>query len=312
MSERPTVSAPFASPPAGPAIFDRQLIRCRRTRIAEHFGAHDFLLREAAARMADRLADVRRRFPVAVNFGGSALSPDLRDAMGIHTVIHTDLAEAFARRAGPHSVVADEEWLPFRPACFDLVTSLLTLHRVNDLPGALIQANRCLKPDGLFLAALFGGETLKELRRAWTEAEAAVEGGVSPRIAPFLDIRDAGGLLQRAGFALPVADVDTLTVTYADPLALMRELRGMGETNALVERRRLPLRRETLFKAAEAYRDLFGMADGRIPATVQLIWLTGWAPDESQPKPARRGSATMRLADALNAVGKQSADQERK
>jgi SAM-dependent methyltransferase len=296
--------SPLAGSTATPVVFDRRLIRARRDRAQARFGDHDFLVREVAARLVDRLEDVQRRFPTALDLGAhrGGLAESLAGRFGIETLVQTEFSPAFARGLDGLAVAADEEWLPFAAARFDLVVSALALHRVNDLPGALIQANRSLKPDGLFLAALPGGETLKELRHAFMEAEAAIDGGVSPRVAPFVDVRDAGALLQRAGFALPVADLDNLTVTYADPFALMRELRGMGESNALAERRRAPLRRTTLAKVAEAYRDLYGLADGRVPATVQIVWLTGWAPAPSQPKPARRGSATVRLADALKAI----------
>lgn len=306
-----TPDSPPADPAATPVVFDRRLVRARRDRAHPRFDDHDFLVREVAARLAERLEDVQRRFPVALDLGAhrGALRDALAGRFGIETLVQTEFSPAFARDLGGHAVAADEEWLPFAPACFDLVVSAMALHRVNDLPGAMIQASRSLKPDGLFLAALPGGETLKELRHAFMEAEAAIEGGVSPRVAPFVDVRDAGALLQRAGFALPVADLDNLTVTYADPFALMRELRGMGESNALAERRRVPLRRATLVKAAEAYRDLYGLPDGRVPATVQVVWLTGWAPAPSQPKPARRGSATVRLADALKAIAAEDDDQ---
>lgn len=261
-------------------IFDRALVRRRRERAAPGFTDHDFLIREAALRLAERLEDVNRPFPLALDLGCAAgeIGAVLDGRFGIRTLVHADSSEALARRAGRAALVADEEWLPFGNAAFDLIVSVLTLHRVNDLPGSLVQIRHALRPDGLFLACLFGGESLKELRRAFAEAEIAVEGGVSPRVAPFLDLRDAAGLLQRAGFAMPVADIDALTITYPDPFALMRDLRGMGESNALAERRRTPLRRATLHAAAEAYRDLFSLPDGRVPATIQLVWLTGWSP----------------------------------
>jgi NADH dehydrogenase [ubiquinone] 1 alpha subcomplex assembly factor 5 len=194
---------------------------------------------------------------------------------------------------------ADEEALPFAEQSLDLVVSGLALHFVNDLPGTLIQIRRALKPDGLLLAALLGGATLTELRTAFLTAEEELEGGASPRVAPFADVRDLGGLLQRAGFALPVADSDTVTVTYREPLALMLELRAMGSSNALTERSRRPLRRATLARAIEIYRERFGLPDGRVPATFEIVTLTGWAPHPSQPKPLRPGSATTRLADVL-------------
>ena len=195
--------------------------------------------------------------------------------------------------------VTDEEVLPFAPGSLDLVVSALSLQFVNDLPGTLIQIRRALKPDGLFLAALIGGESLTELRQAFAAAEAEVEGGVSPRVAPFADLRDLGALLQRAGFALPVADVDRVIVRYASPLDLMQELRRMGAGNVLLERRRVPLKRATLRRMLEVYAERFGGADGRIPATFEIVWLSGWAPHESQQQPLAPGSAKTRLADAL-------------
>jgi SAM-dependent methyltransferase len=195
--------------------------------------------------------------------------------------------------------VADEETLPFRDGSLDLVVSALALQFVNDLPGALIQIRRALKPDGLFLAALIGGDSLAELRAAFAQAESEVEGGISPRVAPFADLRDLGALLQRAGLALPVTDIDRVTVRYASPLALMHDLRRMGATNVLTERRRKPLRRATLRRLFEIYAERFADPDGRIRATFEIVWLSGWAPHESQQQPLKPGSARARLADAL-------------
>ena len=197
------------------------------------------------------------------------------------------------------AVAADEEALPFRDASLDLVVSVLALQFVNDLPGTLIQIRRALKPDGLLLAALAGGDTLIELRQAFAAAEAEVEDGVSPRVAPFSDVRDMGALLQRAGFALPVTDVDRITVRYGSPLALMHDLRRMGATNPLVERSRRPLKRATLMRMMEVYAERFSDPDGRIRATFEIVWLSGWAPHESQQKPLAPGSARQRLADVL-------------
>jgi SAM-dependent methyltransferase len=211
-------------------------------------------------------------------------------------------AEAMPARSGTHApalVAADEEALPFRDGAFDLIVSALTLQFVNDLPGALVQIRRTLKPDGLFLAALVGGETLTELRQAFAAAESEIEGGASPHVAPFADLRDLGALLQRAGFALPVADSDRITVRYDSVFALMHDLRRMGATNALVDRRRAPLRRATLMRMAEIYAEKFADNDGRIRATFEIVWLSGWAPHPSQQQPLRPGSAKARLADAL-------------
>jgi len=193
------------------------------------------------------------------------------------------------------------ETLPLTEGAFDLVVSTLLLHVANDPVGQLIQMRRALKPDGLMLAALFGGQTLSELRASLAEAEVECEGGLSPRVAPMAEIRDLGGLLQRAGFAMPVADSERLTVTYATPLHLMRELRAMGETNILTARRRQPMRRKTLMRACEIYAEHFGAPDGRVRATFEIVFLTGWAPGPAQPKALRPGSATVRLADALGA-----------
>ena len=227
---------------------------------------------------------------------------------GVGDVVSADLSDAMVRHAPAPRVVADEEALPFAVGAFDLVVSNFALHWVNDLPGALIQIRRALKADGLFLAAMPGGETLHELRRSLLEAEAAVEGGASPRTSPFADVRDAGALLQRAGFALPVVDTDTITVTYADALALMRDLRSMGETNAVVARRKGMTRRETLFAAASRYQALFADDDGRLPATFEILFLTAWAPHQSQQKALRPGSAAARLSDALDAEEKEAGE----
>src|SRR6202167_1432886 len=196
-------------------------------------------------------------------------------------------------------VATDEEALPFGDATFDLIVSALTLQFVNDPPGVLVQIRRALKPDGLFLGALIGGETLTELRQAFAAAESEVEGGASPRVAPFADLRELGALLQRAGFALPVADVDRLTVRYDSVFGLMRDLRRMGATNVLNARRRVPLKRATLIRMAEIYAERFADDDGRVRATFEIVWLSGWAPHPDQQQPLKPGSAKTRLAEAL-------------
>ncbi len=286
-------------------IFDRRLLRRRRDRAAAGFADHDFLVREVAARLADRLDDITRRFPCVLDLGchDGTFGRALAGRGGIETLVQADLSPVMAARAraGGPALVLDEEALPFAETSFDAVFSLLGLHWVNDLPGALIQIRRALKPDGLLLAAMFGGDTLIELRQSLMQAEIDTVGGAGPRVSPFAELRDAGGLLQRAGFALPVVDADTVTVTYADPLALMRDLRGMGETNAVHDRPRQTLRRDTFARAAEIYRDRFTQADGRIPATFQIITLTAWAPAASQQQPLAPGTAKSRLADALDA-----------
>jgi SAM-dependent methyltransferase len=288
-------------------VFDRALVVRRKDRAAAAIGAHDFLLAAACDDIVERLALVRRRFENALVMGGfhGLLAGRLRTDAGIALVVEQESSTALLKRAVAHAgrsvVLADEEALPFRDGSLDLVVSALSLQLVNDLPGTILQVRRALKPDGLFLGALLGGTTLQELRSAFLAAEAEIEGGASPRVAPFADVRDLGALLQRAGFALPVADSDTLTVTYATPLDLMHELRGMGATNALVLRSRKPLRRATLMRACEIYQEQFAAEDGRVRATFELVTMTGWAPHESQQKPLAPGSARTRLADALAA-----------
>jgi NADH dehydrogenase [ubiquinone] 1 alpha subcomplex assembly factor 5 len=280
------------------ALFDRRMVRRRRDRAASTLADHDFLHREIADQLADRLRDVKRNFTTALDLGGGHGTTQFNPRPEF--LVTADLSERLLRRAAvPATVAADEEFLPFADNTFDLIASTLSLHWVNDLPGALVQIRRALKPDGLFLAAILGGDTLIELRRAFLEAEAETTGGTSPHTSPVADVADAGALLQRAGFALPVVDTDTLTVTYADMFALMRDLRGMGEANSVAARRRTFLRRDTLFAAAARYQELYADEDGRIPATFQIIWMTGWAPHEAQQQPLRPGSGTTRLADAL-------------
>lgn len=282
-------------------VFNRRVVRLHRDRAAPVLDDHGFLLDEVGERLADRLTDVKRRFPFALDLGchTGGMGRLLGRRGGIETLVQCDLSPEMARRAGGLSLAADEEALPFAESSFDLVLSCLSLHWVNDLPGALVQIRRALKPDGLFLAAMLGGETCRELRTALAEAEAACEGGLSPRVSPFVDVRDAGALLQRAGFALPVVDCDTITVSYADPLKLMRDLRLMGEGNALIERRKGFTRRATMMDAAARYREMFGDERGRVTATFQAITMTAWAPHPSQPKPLAPGSAKARLAEAL-------------
>ena len=280
---------------SSPIIFDRKLLRVRRRR-AERLGASDFLIERVAVDIAERLAVVLRQFDLAVDLGtaGDAVRRALAASGKVGAIV---AASPWA--SGPLAVVADEEALPFRDGAIDLVVSALSLQLTNDLPGVLVQIKRALRPDGLLLAALLGGDTLTELRQAFAQAEAEIEDGISPRVAPFADLRELGALLQRAGFALPVTDVDRVTVRYASPIALMHDLRAMGATNVLAERRRRPLRRATLRRMIEIYGDRFADADGRIRATFEIVWLSGWAPHESQQQPLRPGSARQRLADAL-------------
>ena len=279
--------------PPNSLVFDRALLRRRQAR-ARTLGPETFLVDRVAADLAERLGAVLRQFEIAVDLGTPTNA--VYEALASSKAIGTLFA---ARSLSPVDIVADEETLPFRDASLDLVVSALALQFVNDLPGALIQIRRALKPDGLFLAALLGGDTLTELRAAFAQAEAEVEGGVSPHVAPFADVREMGALLQRAGFALPVTDTERITVRYSSPFVLMSELRRMGATNVLAERRRTPLRRATLKRMTEIYAQRFADADGKIRATFDVVWLSGWAPHSSQQKPLRPGSAQARLADAL-------------
>lgn len=282
-------------------IFDRRLLVRRRARYADQAGAHDFLLQRAGEDLTHRLDAISREFPLALSLGShhGPLSRLLEGKPQIGELISADACLPLLKESGGTMVVCDEESLPFRQGALDLVVSALSLQLVNDLPGALIQIRRALKPDGLFLAAVLGGETLHELRHAFGVAEDEIEGGVSPRVAPFADVRDCGSLLQRAGFALPVTDTDVVTVSYATPFDLMNEVRAMGAGNVLTERRRVPLKRKTLLRMAEIYAAAYPAEGGRVAATFEIIYLTGWAPDASQPKPLQPGSARARLADAL-------------
>jgi SAM-dependent methyltransferase len=273
------------NPQTPPALFDRALLHARQQR-AHVQGEVTFLLDRVAEDMSDRLAAVTREFQAAA-----------------------DLWTPGEGLTGPPSlkrIVLDEagaEKLPFTPESLDLIVSALALQFVNDLPGVLAQIRRALKPDGLLLAAMIGGDSLIELRQAFAAAEAECEGGVSPRVAPFADLRDIGALLQRAGFALPVTDVDRVVVRYGNAFALMQDLRRMGAANVLIERRRTPSRRATLLRMAEIYAERFADADGRIRATFDIIWLSGWAPHASQQQPLKPGSAKASLAEAVKKAG---------
>lgn len=291
-------------------VFDRALVRRHRDRAATGYGRYAFLTEEIADRLTDRLLDIKRVFPVALDLGARTGGFDkIRGhSGGIETLLQADLSPAMLQATNGPAAVADEEWLPFAEESLDLVVSNLSLHWVNDLPGALVQINRALKPDGLFLGALLGGDTLMELRDSLMTAEIELTGGAGPRVSPFADLRDGGALLQRAGFALPVVDSDRVTVSYNTIFDLMADLRGMGETNATVERARTPLTRRLLLQAAEVYQDRYTEPDGRLRATFHVIYLHGWAPHESQPKPLRPGSAKQRLAQVLGSTEKSAGE----
>jgi NADH dehydrogenase [ubiquinone] 1 alpha subcomplex assembly factor 5 len=261
-------------------LFDRRAWRLHRDRAARRGGV-EFLHAEVADRLVDRIEDVHHDFRAALDLGAhfGALSRALARRPEIDRVVAADPSTGFLRPLGGMRVAADPDLMPFRGGTFDLTVSVLALHWVGDLPGALVQIRRILRPGGLFLGAMLGGSTLVELRTALIEAELIEEGGVSPRVSPAAELGDVAGLLLRTGFAMPVADAEKITVTYRDALALMHDLRGMGETNALTARRRTPLRRATLARAALVYAERFGLPDGRIPATFEILFLTGWAPE---------------------------------
>jgi SAM-dependent methyltransferase len=277
-----------------PRLFDARLIRQRLARVApEHLR---FLVDAVADEARQRIDLILRDFPLCLVHGVGCTETSRRLAVSgrFGTVI-----SAAASLGAAADVVFDPEAAPLAPQSLDCIVSLLTLQSVNDLPGALIQMRRALKPDGLFLACLFGGATLGELRQAWIEAESDERGGITPRVAPFAEVRDMGTLLQRAGFALPVTDSDRLIARYSDASALMREIRALGLSNALIDRSKHLVSRALLARAAAAYEARFSDPDGRVRATIEIIWLTAWAPHASQPQPLKPGSATARLADAL-------------
>ena len=278
-----------SSPNAAPILFDRTLLKVRQSR-ARKLGPETFLLDRVADDVDERLRAVLRNFT------------DVADVGTPGELLRGPSRERFNRLS--HVDPDAQEMLPLEPQSLDLVVSGLAFQLVNDLPGVLAQIRRALQPDGLLLAAMIGGDTLTELRQSFAAAEAECEGGVSPRVAPFADLRDAGGLLQRAGFALPVTDLDHIIVRYDHAFALMHDLRRMGATNILFERRRKPTRRATMLRMAQIYAERFADPDGRIRATFDVIWLSGWAPHESQPKPLKPGSATASLEDAIRKAGK--------
>jgi SAM-dependent methyltransferase len=278
-----------ANSTTAPILFDRALLRARQDR-ARRLGPATFLLDRVSEDMAERLAAVRRDFS------------DVAEIWTPGELLGKPVANRFKSII---RIEADEsEALKLAPESLDLAVSALAFQFVNDLPGALAQIRRALRPDGLLLAAMIGGDTLSELRQAFAQAEAECEGGVSPRVAPFADLRDVGALLQRAGFALPVTDVDRVVVRYGNAFALMADLRRMGAANILIERRRTPTRHATLLRMAQVYSERFADPDGRIRATFDVIWLSGWAPHESQPKPLRPGSAKASLEAAVKRAPK--------
>ena len=274
-----------------PVLFDSALLSARQAR-AQKLGPATFLFDRVADDIEDRLRAVVRKFDHGADIGTAGAG--LRDALSGHVgaLAHVDLPDI------------ESQGLGLAPASLDLAVSALAFQFVNDLPGVLTQIRRALKPDGLLLAAMIGGDTLTELRQSFAAAEAECEGGVSPRVAPFADLRDAGGLLQRAGFALPVTDLDRIVVRYDNAFALMADLRRMGATNVLLERRRTPTRRATLLRMAQIYTERFADPDSQITSNVARMRLSGWAPHQSQPKPLKPGSATASLEAAVKRVPK--------
>lgn len=279
-------------------LFDRAIIKVRRQRFGPN--APTFLLDFALEELVDRLSSIMREFETIVTLNAMpGLAQALRDVRQNPTLITMDSAQALVSASTSLGVVADDEILPFAAESVPCILSALSLHMVNDLPGSLIQIRRVLQADGLFLGVLLGGSSLQEVREVFLQAEAELTSGASLRVAPFPDVRELGALLQRAGFALPVVDSDKITVRFSDFLTLLRDLRLLGWANPLIQRSRTFLRRDVLMRAAELYHQQFADEDGRIRATFELVWITGWAPHESQPKPLRPGTATTRLADAL-------------
>lgn len=295
--------------PAPPKLFDRQLHRLNRDRAASAYSDYAFLKQRESSHLIERLEDVTRRFERALDLGAhdGTMAKLLMAHPQVETVEAGELSPRLREVSGIEMREIDEESADVDPASYDLVTSVLSLHWVNDLPGTLIQIRRALKPDGLFLGCLFGAGTLTELRTAFLEAESELTGGAAARVSPLPGLQDMAGLMQRAGFTLPVVDVEPVTVRYDDPFALMRDLKGMGEQAAFVASEkspRRPLSRRILARMAEIYKERFADPDGRLRATFNVVWLSGWAPDESQPKPLRPGSARHSMADAVRKSGR--------
>ena len=285
-----------------PLLFDRRLLRQRRARFAAEIEERKVLLAYVAREIAERIEIMLRAFPRALDLGAyrGLLGRTVADLPSVGDVMYAESVLAYARRCPAPAVVCDEDVLPFKDGAFNLIVSGLALHRVNDLPGSLVQVRRALAPDGLFMAAVLGAKALTELRQCLLKAEEEIDGGVSPRVAPFGDVRAYGALLQRAGFALPVADAEEIEVVYPSPRAFMEEIRALGGGNVLMARSKKPLSRRTLARAEELYRSRYGTPDGKVTATFQFVFMSGWAPDPSQQKPLKPGSARNRLADALN------------
>ena len=296
----------FKSSPAEARVFDRELIKSRRDKTAHNFHDYDFLVREVSNHLIDNLQDIKRSYNTILNMNVSV--DQLEEQFQESLIIHQDLSRPMLAQKSGKRIQADEELFPFKNNSLELILSCLTLHWINDLPGTLKQIFNALKPDGLFLGAMFGGDTLNELRSAMMKAELEIRGGVSPHVSPFVDVRDAGALMQRAGFALPVVNTERITVTYSDAFALMKELKAMGENNALVNRYKGLSSKTMMMETAKIYHEQYANDKGRIPATFDIIYLQGWAPHESQQKPLKPGSAKMSLKDALGKFPPQKSD----
>jgi len=283
-------------------LFDRALLRKRRARFAHEVASREFLIAHVAREIKERVEIMLREFPRALDLGAyhGLLGRTVAELPSVGEMVYAESALAYAKLCPRPALVCDEDLLPFKDASFNLIVSGLALHRVNDLPGSLIQIRRALAPDGLFMAAALGARALIELRAALLEAEGEIEGGASPRVSPFGDVREYGALLQRAGFALPVADAEVLKVVYPSPRELMHEVRALGGGNVLTARSKAPLHRRTLERAEAIYRARHDTPDGKITATFEFVFMSGWAPDQSQQKPLKPGSAAQRLADALH------------
>lgn len=292
------------------ALFDRTLLRRRRARFAHEITEREALIAHVAREIAERVSLMLREFPLVLDLGAyhGLLGQAIAALPSVGEVVYAESTFAYAEQCPRPALVCDEDLLPFKDASLNLIVSGLALHRVNDLPGSLIQIRRALAPDGLFMAAALGARALIELREVLIEAEGEITGGASPRVSPFGDVSAYGALLQRAGFALPVADSEMLTVTYPSPRALMREVRALGGGNVLTARSKAPLSRRTLGHAEELYRARYGTPDGKVTATFEFVFMSGWAPHESQQKPLKPGSAQARLADALHTEERPAGD----
>lgn len=300
------------TPETAPRLFNTARHLANKDRAAASFGEYDFLKARLSSELVERLADTAHRFPRALDLGAhdGRLAVLLQETGQVDSAVSFEASPAMAAKArarGLEVVCGDPETLPFEESSFDLVASTLALHWINDLPGQLIQLRRILKPDGLFLAALLGAGTLAELRECLLEAETELTGGAAPRVSPLPGLQDCAALLQRAGFALPVADIDHVKVRYSDPLKLMADLKGMGESAAFAAGSH-PLRRDVLGRAMQLYAQRFTDPDGRLRASFEVVWLSGWAPAPNQPQPKRPGSATVRLADALGTVERKTSE----